>query len=704
MVALRMKRTWVGLSTLILAMSLTGQVKKPFGPHDKAFYADAASVQFVNPGLAIKILTAQVAADGTISTTYTVSDPNGLPLDALGITTPGPLSIRYIAAYIPKGQTQYVAYTTKAVTGAVIPSTVQASTDSGGTLTTLADGKYQYVFATKAPAGFDATVTHTVAVYGSRDLSAYNLGTNYATTTFDFVPNGSAVVTTRDVVRPASCNTCHDQLSHHGGSRRDVQVCILCHTPQTVDPDTGNTTDFKVMIHKIHMGSQLPSVIAGKPYQFGSSSGGLSDYSTVVFPADPRRCETCHDQKSGAAQATAYLTNPTAESCGACHDDVNFASGVNHAGGPQPNNNQCSICHTPQGELEFDASIKGAHVVPTESSMLSGLVVNLVSVTKGTAGSAPVVTFTVKDKSGAGVPASKLGSLSLTMTGPTADYGYTSFGIDVTTKGYVTESALGAQCGSDGTCVYTFQHPVPANASGTYSIGIEARRTETLLPNTTKEMSVQYGAPNKIINFSVDGSAIQPRRAVVATSSCNQCHVALSLHGSLRNQTEYCVFCHNPANTDIAQRPNADVPADRMQPPQGINFNLMVHRIHSGPNVVADGGKPYVIVGFGGSHNDFSGTRYPALSPTGSSGDTRNCSLCHVNGSELNLPFGLNAVVDPQGPINPVQPITGACTGCHTSIATASHALANTTTLGESCQTCHSSGAAFAVDQVHAQY
>ena len=626
-----------------------------------------------------------------------------MPLDASGVSTPGPLTVRLIAAFIPKGQEQYVAYTTKVSKGAAVPSAIVAGADSGGVTTAISDGNYKYVFATKALAGFDPTVTHTIGVYASRDLTVFNLGLNYSSATFNFVPNGSAVIPTRDVVKTASCNSCHDQLSHHGGSRRGVEMCVLCHTPQSVDADTGNTVDFTVMIHKIHMGSQLPSVIAGKPYQMGAGDG-LSDWSSVVFPADPRRCETCHNSKSGAAQATAHLTKPTMAACGACHDDVNFASGVNHAGGPQIDNNQCSTCHTTQGELEFDASIKGAHVVPTESSMLSGLIVSLVSVASNSAGSFPVVTFTVKAKDGSGVPASLLGSLSLTMAGPTTDYGYTTFGNDVTTKGYVTENAIKAPCGADGTCIYTFLHPVPAGAAGTYSIGIEARRTETLLPNTTKQMVVTYGAPNKVIHFAVDSSAVQPRRAVVATANCNQCHVALSVHGALRNQTEYCVLCHNPSNSDFAERPAAVNAADKAVPAQGINFNLLVHRIHSGPNVVADGGKPYVVVGFGGSHNDFSDVRFSALNPQGDPGDGRNCSLCHIGGSEKNLPVGLNAVIDPQGPINPDPAVTAACTGCHTAVATASHALANTTSLGESCQTCHATGAAFSVGQVHAQY
>jgi OmcA/MtrC family decaheme c-type cytochrome len=214
---------------------------------------------------------------------------------------------------------------------------------------------------------------------------------------------------------------------------------------------------------------------------------------------------------------------------------------------------------------------------------------------------------------------------------------------------------------------------------------------------------VQYGADNKVTYFSVDGSTVQPRRAVVAISNCNKCHVALSVHGGLRNQTEYCVMCHNPSNTDIARRPGAVVAADKALPPQGVNFNLLVHRIHTGENLQADG-RNYTVVGFGGTHNDFSDVRFPPMSPQGAAGDRRNCSMCHVNGSEQNLPAGKNQVTDPQGPINPIQAISSACTGCHVDNATASHTLANTTSLGEACQTCHSTGAAFAVGEVHAQY
>jgi OmcA/MtrC family decaheme c-type cytochrome len=444
----------------------------------------------------------------------------------------------------------------------------------------------------------------------------------------------------------------------------------------------------------------LPSVVAGGKYAIGNT-----DWSSVVFPADPRRCETCHDQKSGAVQATNYATKPTAAACGSCHDDVDFATGKNHAGGPQVSDALCSTCHVPQGEIEFDASIRGAHTVPTDSAMLSGVQVVLNKVDNGMAGQKPTVTFTLTNAAGDPIPPSVLGSLSFTMAGPTSDYGYTSFGADVTTPGYVTESALAAaKCGPDGTCTYAFTHAVPATSTGTYAIGVESRRVETLLPGTMKPMSVTTGAVNKVAYFTVDGSAVAPRRTVVGTANCQSCHVRFTgIHGGLRNQPEYCVMCHNPSNTDGARRPGAVVAADKDLPPQGINFNLLVHRIHTGEKLAVLG-RTYSVVGFGGSHNDFSDVRYPAMSPTGSTGDTRNCAICHTAGSETKLPIGKNPVSDPQGPISPVQAITSACSGCHADTPVAAHALANTNSLGESCTVCHKTGAQFSVGSVHAQY
>ena len=69
-----------------LALCLTGASNKhPYSPHEKAFYADATTVAFIRPGLAITINSAQIAADGTITTVFTLTDPAGLPLDLTGV-------------------------------------------------------------------------------------------------------------------------------------------------------------------------------------------------------------------------------------------------------------------------------------------------------------------------------------------------------------------------------------------------------------------------------------------------------------------------------------------------------------------------------------------------------------------------------------------------------------------------------------------
>src|SRR6185312_12896046 len=123
----------------------------------------------------------------------------------------------------------------------------------GGVLTTVTTGEYNYTFKTKAPTGWDPTATHRIAIYGSRNLTAWDLGTYYDTALYDFVPAGGNP-NPRDVVRNADCNTCHSTLSFHGGSRVGVDICNMCHTPQTTDPNTGESLDMKVMVHKIHMG------------------------------------------------------------------------------------------------------------------------------------------------------------------------------------------------------------------------------------------------------------------------------------------------------------------------------------------------------------------------------------------------------------------------------------------------------------------
>lgn len=701
--------------------------KESFTPQDKAYYADPSTVAFVRPGLNITIVSANITADGTTSVRYKLTDPKGLALDRDGIQTPGTVSVSFISAYIPKGGTQYVTYTTRSQGPSPITrvTAIQSGADAGGTTSKVADGEYIYTFATKAvPFGggaYDKTVTHTIGAYGSRNLTEFDLGTYYASANFDFVPDGSKVTVTRDVVKTASCNKCHGDIGFHGGSRRGMENCVLCHTSSNakvasnIDPDTGNSFDMPVMMHRIHMGEELPSVQAGKPYQIIGNAQRVTDWSTVVFPAGAQRCEFCHEQNTGAAQKDAYL-HPTRTACGSCHDNVNFATGENHANLAQVSDNQCSTCHTVQGELEYDVSIKGAHVVEALSSQNPGYIATITKIENGTAGKKPTITFTIKDKNGKGLtladlPTTVRNRLAVTLAGPTSDFGYTGFGSDVTTPGYVTEDMISAaapanaaKCANDGTCTYTFLHAIPADAKGTYAIGLEGRRDIAINPGTNKQVFAEFTLTGKMyMEFSVDGSPVEARRKVVDIAKCNNCHGSLQLHGANRNQIEQCVLCHNPSQTDSARRPSSVNVAERAKPAQAVNMALMIHKIHKGEQLHEDG-QEYSVIGNGGSFNPFDEVRYPAFTKSGAVGNLTKCDMCHVNGSETLLPVGKNSVRDPQGRIPMAGAATSACLSCHLSQQAAAHAQSNTDAkFGEACGVCHGPTAETSVAKSHAQ-
>jgi len=658
---------WVFLCALALAGAahLIGSGSTPqFTVNDKAFYADQNLVNFVRPGLIFKIAAAEIAADGTITARVKVTDPRGLGLDRLGVVTPGAITMSFVVATIPAGQTQYVSYITRTRTDAASGRTaIQATGESTGTFTATGDGEYTYRFAAKAPANVDRKATHAIGVYGSRNLSEFDLPIDRDDDVFVFVPDGSPVTVTRDVVSTASCNRCHDPLAIHGGNRRSMELCVMCHTPQTSDAVSGNTVDMKVMTHKIHAAKILPSVVAGGKYFIGNA-----DYSEVGFPAypDARNCSVCHEPNSTAKQKDAHLTRPSRAACGSCHDNVNFATGVGHVDLPQTSDNQCANCHTPQGELEFDASIMGAHTIARFSQSLPGVVFDITGVTGAAPNARPTVTFSVKNKKGEPVDASKMAQLRLYIIGPTTDY-------------YGIPPAIDARTATaKGNGVYEMVVPtaLAATAKGSYSVSIQGYNNVTLLEGTQKQQDARDIGLNKTRYFSVDGTPVVARRKIVDTAKCNVCHVSLQIHGGSRNDaTEFCSACHNAGAATTGANGH------------GLAFSQFIHRIHRGEELTYD-----FIFG----NTNFREVVYP--------GDLRNCDKCHVNGSQqLPLPAGARDVLDPNGPLTPIGPTAAACTGCHTSQQAVSHGLAMTSTLGESCSVCHGPNADTSVNRSHAR-
>jgi OmcA/MtrC family decaheme c-type cytochrome len=193
-------------------------------------------------------------------------------------------------------------------------------------------------------------------------------GYNDATDTVQGTP-------TNDIVRTQTCNKCHgDQglasngtgLQMHGGDRRDVQYCILCHNPDNPNDSIvnnqvtgGENLDLKTMVHKIHMGKDLPSVAAGGSYTIGSH-----DFSKGAFPQPITNCEKCHT-------TTAWQNDPSIDACVTCHDRTWFGASTAvptgfamHPGGeitPTPAASDCNGCHPASGNTSSGISIASAH-------------------------------------------------------------------------------------------------------------------------------------------------------------------------------------------------------------------------------------------------------------------------------------------------------------------------------------------------------
>ena len=483
---------------------------------------------------------------------------------------------------------------------------------------------------------------------------------------------------TWDVLTNGSCNTCHNPLSAHGGSRQDVKLCVLCHQPQTTDPDTGLTVDMKVMIHKIHMGANLPSVQAGTPYIIIGNNGSVNDFSTVVFPQDIRNCTTCHgsidpSQPHYATQAFNWFAYPNRAACQSCHDDVDFATGANHPAGVFTDDSACASCHVPTGGGEWNAAVIDAHTVPEKSTQLKGVKAQIASVTNTGPGQNPTVSFTLTQNDGTPIPPSAFttvnsdgstsSGLNVIMSGPTTDYSIPP---------QIRERADGATS-SGGNSSYTFRTAIPADATGTWGFSIEARLTVTLDPAPQDTTTARDSAFNPVFYAAVTDAEAVPRRVVVDVAKCNACHDQLSFHGSNRLNPQECVFCHNPNMHDD------------QDPPESLDFKRLIHRIHRGEDLTQ-------------TYLDFNGVRFP--------GDLRDCLTCHVAGSQEVLeqpPPGLLATETPRDWYTPMLHNATACLGCHDSQSTAAHASSMTSPFGESCATCHGPNGGVAVDKVHAR-
>jgi hypothetical protein len=294
------------------------------------------------------------------------------------------------------------------------------------------DGSFSYLFAQPIPAVYLPPLNDSPS-FGAVDgelsgqpllKGTYTVGISFAwaytvegepfhdagEATADFRLGAGAVFAPRRVVGQANCELCHVSLQAHGGLRRDLTLCLMCHTagaedlndPNVLGGSPGVTVNSRVLFHKIHNGKHLPSVLGvgtnpdGSrnyalpkiPYRLVSADGSVRDYSDVGFPVFPNReqplpkdfdhkmlaapeqaledeirrgvaqCSVCHGDPDGAgplqapAQGTLIESQPSRPACGACHDDVDWD--LDYAANqssmpPQPNSSGCNVCHEPSG-------------------------------------------------------------------------------------------------------------------------------------------------------------------------------------------------------------------------------------------------------------------------------------------------------------------------------------------------------------------
>ncbi|HET8774160.1 MAG TPA: OmcA/MtrC family decaheme c-type cytochrome [Thermoanaerobaculia bacterium] len=657
-------------------------------------YLSEDAIAYIRPGLKVKVNSLTIPANRKIVVDVSFTDDFDQPIDRLGKTTPGPISASFIIAWWDPAARVYTSYITRTVTtpaNSPRPGVTakQAAADSGGVWTDLETGHAKYTFGNALPEGFDQTKTHTLGFQAFRDLRnipSVGLGKiYYANLEHDFRPDAQPVTSTWAKVNDqTSCLACHDKAAfgfHGSSARRDVKLCVLCHQPQTVDPDTGNVLDMKIMIHKIHAPGELTA-----PYIIYGNAQSVHDFSEVTFPQDLRNCDNCHegiDPTKKPAMSDVWYTKPGRSACGACHDDVNWVTGANHPAGPQLDDNACASCHQPESEVEFDASIKGAHTVPLRSKQLKGIKATVTSVTDLAPGKKPTAVFSLKNNDGTAIDGTKLATFSPILAGPSSSYTW-----------YRREDArsTGVFNAASGTTTYTFTNAVPADAGGTWTISADIRRNVSLKRGDGKpDIAYQESTVNPIKYVALTGGLV-PHRSTVTMAQCNQCHDYLSLHGGQRNNIDECVICHNPVESDAARRPaNAGKP-------ESVSMQRMVHRIHSGRELTQE----FTVYGFGNTAIHFNEVTYP--------GDRTTCSKCHVaDAYTLPLQPGIGSVLTQRDYFSPQGPATAACLGCHDTSDAAAHAYLNTAVFpgaanpNESCAACHGRGKEWAVEKVHAK-
>ena len=685
------------------------------------------------------------AGGGAPTVTLRLSDELDFGLRDLPPSTVGFVIAQLSPPAAVGASSEWQAYTTNSRT---TPPHVQAGYESAtaGTFTDNGDGTYTYTFAnalTAYPAGpvFDATKTHRLGLeIRTNRVLPENIPANNAP--YDFVPAGGSPTFTRLIVDNAACNACHDNLAFHGEARFDVEYCVTCHNPYSIDPDTaaepwGGTVDMKAMIHKIHFGAELTH-----GYTVIGYGGNPHDYSGIEFTQDVRNCTTCHqDSNPDVPQAGNWLEVQNRAACGTCHDWIDWdgsegdANLVHWGDLVFLDDDDCVTCHGPTSTiLNGDYRVEVAHAIP-EAVAAEAFQYQVVSVSDTDVGDSPTEQIRVLDPTNpdyATDPASTAydindpngpfqaagARLRVDISWNNADFGNLDpnddLGRSPSAGAPFAPLVIDFVSGANNIGGNVFEKTadlaqvIPSGVSGSGTAFLEGRPRVDL-----GDGLVSLSVAGAGMSFPItDGTAVD-RRLVVDINKCNDCHKTLSLHGDNRSgNTELCATCHNPNATDINRRVAATECTDELGfDDVSIDLKRMIHRIHDG-NVG--------VCGYGNSAHDYTHVKYP--------GKLQNCEGCHLEGTFYPVdPSTVLATTVDAGPFDPladppvppdadrssllddvaISPNTAVCSSCHITDLARNHMIQNggdfnagkdesgnlVSAGSETCQLCHGPGA-----------
>jgi hypothetical protein len=196
---------------------------------------------------------------------------------------------------------------------------------------------WDYTFTTPLPA--DAMGSYTVSMEGRVDVDVDYGGViegerDYAQNPLmAFAVTDESPMPRRTIVDNEKCESCHVNMSLHGGNRTQAQYCVTCHRPDLIDiAEVPESVNQRWMIHKIHRGEDLENgyvVIRSR---------GTYDFSHVEYPGDLRNCEACHVNDSQQLPTPDGLlpqitpnfwwdpVEPNSSACLSCHDSDSAAA------------------------------------------------------------------------------------------------------------------------------------------------------------------------------------------------------------------------------------------------------------------------------------------------------------------------------------------------------------------------------------------